>query len=83
LPDSRDAQLEQRFDSLLQKYVPSKTSPIVFFDHLGPKGWLAVNAALRAKALGYSNIYWYRGGLPSWTAAKLPRPPQQLQSVVH
>jgi len=30
------------------------------------------NLAVRLAALGYTNVYWYRGGLASWTEAKLP-----------
>ena len=42
--------------------------PIVFFC-LGPQCWLSYNAALRAVALGYETVYWYRGGLEAWTEA--------------
>lgn len=31
--------------------------------------WESYNAGLRAIALGYRNVYWYRGGLESWRAA--------------
>ena len=34
--------------------------------------WLSYNAALRFDALGYENLYWYRGGIAAWKAAKLP-----------
>ena len=34
--------------------------------------WLSYNAALRLHALGYENLYWYRGGIAAWKAAKLP-----------
>jgi PQQ-dependent catabolism-associated CXXCW motif protein len=40
--------------------------PIVFFCQ-GPECWLSYNAALRAVALGYETVYWYRGGLEAWT----------------
>jgi len=29
-------------------------------------------AALRAVAVGYGKVYWYRGGIEAWTAAGLP-----------
>jgi rhodanese-related sulfurtransferase len=32
----------------------------------------AYNGSLRAKALGYENVYWYRGGRLSWKTANLP-----------
>jgi PQQ-dependent catabolism-associated CXXCW motif protein len=31
--------------------------------------WLSYNAALRAAVLGYSRVYWYRGGIEAWRAA--------------
>ena len=34
--------------------------------------WLSYNAALRLHALGYENVYWYRGGIAAWKAANLP-----------
>ena len=34
--------------------------------------WLSYNAALRFDALGYENLYWYRGGIAAWKAANLP-----------
>ena len=31
--------------------------------------WLSYNAALRAVALGYKQVYWYRGGIEAWLDA--------------
>lgn len=45
-----------------------KSKPIVFYCH-GPKCWLSYNATLHAVALGYSNVYWYRGGRDAWKEA--------------
>lgn len=45
--------------------------PIVFFCQ-GARCWESYNAALRARVMGYRNIFWYRGGLASWDAAGLP-----------
>ena len=44
---------------------------LVFFCQ-GWECWLSYNAALSASALGYTNVHWYRGGVRSWSAAKLP-----------
>lgn len=33
--------------------------------------WLSYNAALRASVLGYTRVYWYRGGIEAWRAAGL------------
>jgi len=48
--------------------------PVVFFC-MGAGCWESYNAVLRASAAGYSNIYWYRGGLASWREAGLPMQP--------
>lgn len=45
--------------------------PLVFFC-AGSACWESYNAVLRARAAGYSRLYWYRGGLASWHAAGLP-----------
>ncbi len=45
-----------------------RSRPIVFFCQ-GPQCWLSYNAALRAVALGYQRVYWYRGGIEAWLAA--------------
>jgi PQQ-dependent catabolism-associated CXXCW motif protein len=39
--------------------------PLVFFC-AGVQCWLSYNAALRAAALGYRGVYWYRGGIEAW-----------------
>ena len=45
--------------------------PIVVYC-LDANCWLSYNAALRLHALGYENLYWYRGGIAAWKAANLP-----------
>ncbi len=37
-----------------------------------PMCWMSYNAALRAVAAGYTNVYWYRGGLQAWQMAGHP-----------
>jgi rhodanese-related sulfurtransferase len=37
--------------------------------------WLSRNATVRTVALGYSQVYWYRGGRNAWIAAGLPLQP--------
>jgi len=45
--------------------------PIVFFC-VNAQCWLSYNAALRAIALGYTRVFWYRGGIEAWRSAGLP-----------
>jgi PQQ-dependent catabolism-associated CXXCW motif protein len=51
-----------------------KSRPLVFFC-ASRMCWLAHNATLRALDLGYTDVYWYRGGRDSWQAAGLPMAP--------
>jgi rhodanese-related sulfurtransferase len=37
------------------------------------------NLALRLTALGYTEVYWYRGGRESWAVAGLPESEVALQ----
>ena len=65
-----------RMDFLLKQIMwATPERPVIFLS--GPyKGkdrpWLSYNAALRAVKLGYSNIFWYRGGQLAWKDAGLP-----------
>lgn len=75
-----DGQLEKRIASLLALLAPDQSVPIVFFCS-GRNCWLSVNAAYRAKKLGYTKVLWYRGGIESWKAAGLPMATSVLQAV--
>ncbi|MEL7011990.1 MAG: rhodanese-like domain-containing protein [Pseudomonadota bacterium] len=44
--------------------------PIVLYCS-DPQCWLSYNGALRVIAAGYSNVYWYRGGIRAWEMAGL------------
>lgn len=67
----KDAEVTQLLGAMLAKIAPSKQAMLVFFCE-SPQCWLSYNASLRATALGYTNVHWYRGGLDAWRAAKLP-----------
>jgi PQQ-dependent catabolism-associated CXXCW motif protein len=43
--------------------------PIVFFC-AGARCWESYNATLRAQHMGFSNVFWYRGGMAAWRAAR-------------
>ena len=79
----RDAGIGRHMDDDVQAWFDlhlsqltgrDKTHPIVFFC-ASRMCWLAHNATLRALDLGYTNVYWYRGGRDSWQAAGLPMSP--------
>lgn len=71
LSDDREEDIDDRLDVILDEVTKGdRTRAIVFFC-LSAKCWLSHNAALRAVALGYENVYWYRGGINAWKKAKL------------
>ena len=55
-----------------------KQRPVVTFAYTMNR-WPSRNLALRLVALGFTNVYWYRGGLEAWNAHDLPKAPADLQ----
>jgi rhodanese-related sulfurtransferase len=78
----QDALLEKRIAALLALLAPDPALSVVFFC-AGRNCWTSVNAALRAKKLGYTKVFWYRGGLESWRAAGLPTASGVLRAVAN
>jgi PQQ-dependent catabolism-associated CXXCW motif protein len=66
-----DALQGQLADRLERITGGDKARSLVFFC-VNAQCWLSYNAALRAAALGYANVYWYRGGIEAWRLAGLP-----------
>ena len=58
-------------DDLKTLAKSNMATPLVFFCE-GAKCWESYNAALRALKIGFTRVYWYRGGLMAWQAADLP-----------
>lgn len=63
--DFNDTVQQQFGQMLMQLTQGNKQIPIVTYCQ-GPQCWMSYNAALRAIALGYRNVLWYRGGLEAW-----------------
>lgn len=59
----------------MRTLAPRKDQAIVVFC-TSPECWLSVNGLLRLRALGYTNLFWYRGGTGVWSALGLPLVPQ-------
>lgn len=70
-----DAQQEsayaERFRQMLLAAAPNLNQPVVFYC-ASSECWLSVNAAMRARQQGYTQVIWYRGGMAAWTQAGLP-----------
>ena len=69
--DTTQAQLAR----VLQAVTEGDTGRALVFFCQGTQCWLSYNAALRAVALGYRDVYWYRGGIEAWLAANEPLAP--------
>ena len=77
-----EAAYEARFVGLLKLLSPDPDKLLVFYC-MSRDCWLSVNAAMRARKLGYSRVAWYRGGWVSWKAANLPTAQVMVRAVVH
>jgi adenylate cyclase len=65
--------------ALMRRVTPGdQQRPIVTFAY-SINQWNSRNLTLRLVALGYSSVYWYRGGWEAWDAHDLPKAPLDLQ----
>ena len=55
--------IQKKFAERLEVFTQGDKARTVIFFCLSAECWLSHNAALRATALGYANILWYRGGI--------------------
>lgn len=61
---------QQEFGRYLQQVTGGdKAKPMIFYCQ-STQCWMSYNAALRAIAMGYSRVYWYRGGIEAWQQAE-------------
>jgi len=62
-------QTQREFGNYLQQVTGGdKEKPLVFYCQ-SIECWMSYNAALRAVNLGYTQVFWYRGGIEAWQAA--------------
>ena len=64
-----DDAVQAQLARLLQAATKGDVGRAMVFFCQGTACWLSYNAALRAVALGYREVYWYRGGIEAWLAA--------------
>ena len=60
---------EERFAKAIAAFAGGDKGRAMVFFCVDNECWLSYNAALRAIALGYTNVMWYRGGIAAWRAA--------------
>jgi len=61
--------VQARFAQVLNALTKGDRKRSLVFFCQGTQCWLSYNAALRAVALGYEAVYWYRGGIEAWIEA--------------
>ena len=55
----------------LSKLPADKAAPVVFFCNSGTC-WRSYKASVVARDAGYTQVGWFRGGMPEWNAKGLP-----------
>jgi adenylate cyclase len=82
-PEYNSGSLDDVWQARLHRMMEDLTSsnldrPIVTFA-FDINRWNARNLALRLIALGYTHVYWYRGGWEAWDAHDLSETPAAMQ----
>jgi rhodanese-related sulfurtransferase len=67
----KNKDFEVYMEKVLALYIPDKTQAIAVYC-ASADCWLSVNALIHLRNIGYSNLYWYRGGLVTWMHYELP-----------
>ncbi len=69
---SKAPDFDRKLDTFdLSKLPGDKNAPLVLFCNAG-ECWKSYKAAVVARDAGYKQIYWFRGGMPEWSAKGLP-----------
>jgi rhodanese-related sulfurtransferase len=69
---AKAADFDVKQDSFdLAKLPADKAAPVVMFCNSGTC-WRSYKAAVVARDAGFKQVYWFRGGMPEWTAKGLP-----------
>lgn len=71
-PGDFNDQTQQQFGQFLQQVTQGNRSVPMVYYCLNNQCWMSYNAALRAVNMGFTQVYWYRGGVESWAQAGLP-----------
>ena len=71
IPDSISLPDNETSCESLARIIPQKSDPVVFYCN-GPKCRRSDNAVVIAADCGYTNIYWFRGGIKAWRAHNYP-----------
>jgi adenylate cyclase len=75
LGDSITDAAQQRLRLKMQSLTRGNLATPIVAMGWNPERFDGRNLALRLVALGYTNVYWYRGGREAWEVANLPEAP--------
>jgi adenylate cyclase len=64
--------LQDRLSAFMQTLTGGNLSRPIVTLGMNAERWTGYNLAVRLVALGYCQVYWYRGGREAWEAAGLP-----------
>jgi rhodanese-related sulfurtransferase/ABC-type phosphate/phosphonate transport system substrate-binding protein len=68
----KDTDYDATLDSFdLAKLPPAKDTPLIFACN-GAECWKSYKASKAAVKAGYTQVHWFRGGLPEWRSAQRP-----------
>jgi len=76
----KETRMQSQFEGLLRALGATPERPVIFYSQ-SRNDWYSLNAALRARKAGYTQVSWYRGGLEAWKAASLPLAPAIFRAV--
>jgi rhodanese-related sulfurtransferase len=65
----KDTVYDAKLDTFAGLEALNKTVPVIFQCN-GAECWKSYKASRSAMAAGFAKVYWFRGGLPEWEAAK-------------
>lgn len=74
-----DDGLQDRLRRLMHSFADGSMARPIITVGWNAERWGARNLALRLVALGYTHVYWYRGGKEVWEARGLPETDADLQ----
>lgn len=72
---SFDDPIEFQLGQQMQNATGGNHAAPIIVDCAGPTCWMSYNVALRLIRLGYTDVYWYRGGLEAWKQAAMMTQP--------
>jgi len=76
LPYKEKSEKSADFDVSKDKFkveeLPSDKTAAIIFQCNGERCWKSYKASVAAVKAGYSNVNWFRGGIPEWKEKGLP-----------